>query len=127
MQLVSRERQIRKALKIISGQRVVMVLQPGNVLVIENSPNPGEWFDAAVQTCRIRGWVEVLHDGIPSAELKFRGGSPDWAQPEPKVHYRLTDGGWNAIHRSHALLIVTVVLSALSLAAGAASVVLALR
>lgn len=51
-----RERQIRKALKIIAGQRVTMIVQPRNILVIEKSPISTEWFEVAVQTCRIRGW-----------------------------------------------------------------------
>ena len=122
----TRERQIRKALKIIAGQRVVLILQPGNVFVIENSPMATDWFEQAVQTCRIRGWVDVLHEGTPSAPLEFQGRKPIFDNPtKPTTFYRLTDGGWNAIHRSHALLIVTVILSTLSLAAGAASVVLA--
>ena len=127
-QSFTRERQIRKALKIIAGQRVALILQPGNVFVIENSPTSTDWFEQAVQTCRIRGWVDVLHEGIPSAKLEFQGRAPVFNnQTKPTTFYRLTDGGWNAIHRSHALLIVTVILSALSLAAGVASVVLAME
>jgi hypothetical protein len=101
-----------------------MILQPHNILVIENSPISTEWFEVAVQTCRIRGWVEVLHEGLPSAELCFDGGQPVSGPAHRKTHYKLTEGGWNAIRGTHALVIVAIVLSALSLAAGTASVVL---
>ncbi|MDM0075741.1 hypothetical protein QTH90_15165 [Variovorax sp. J2P1-59] len=119
-----RERQIRKALKIIAGQRVTMIVQPHNILVIEKSPISTEWFEVAVQTCRIRGWVEVLHEGLPSAELHFVKGQPVSGPAHRKTHYRLTEGGWNAIRGTHALVIVAIVLSALSLGAGVASVAL---
>ncbi|WP_162592888.1 hypothetical protein [Variovorax sp. PBL-E5] len=118
------EREVRKALKIIAGQRVAMILQPGNVLVIERSPTSTEWFEEAVQTCRIRGWVEVLHEGLPSADLDFHDQTPILGSARPKTHYKLTEGGWNAIRGTHALVIVAIILSALSLAAGVASVAL---
>lgn len=113
-----RERQIRMALKIIAGQRVTMIVQPHNILVIEKSPASTEWFEVAVQTCRIRGGVEVLHEGLPSSELRFDDGQPVAGPAQRRTHYKLTEGGWNAIRSTHALVIVAIVLSALSLAAG---------
>ena len=45
---------------------------------------------------------------------------------KPKTIYRLTEGGWAVIHRSHAWIIATFVISMLSLTAGVVSVVVAL-
>jgi hypothetical protein len=122
-----RERSIRKALHAIARQRVVLVLQPGNVLVVELSPPNEEWFDIAVRTCHIRGWVDVLHDSIPSGAVRYDGSKPVFpGEMKSKAIYRLTEGGWSVIHRSHAWLIATFVVGLLSLVAGIASVLVTL-
>lgn len=127
LETFKRERAIRKALRAIARQRVVLVLQPGNVLVVERSPLNEEWFDVAVRTSHIRGWVDVVHDSIPSATVQFEGGNLVFPQGmTPKSIYRLTEGGWAVIHRSHAWLIATFVVALLSLLAGIASVALSL-
>ena len=119
-----REHRVRKTLHAIARQRVAMVLYPGNVLVVEQSPPDEEWFDLAVRTCHIRGWVDVLHDSLPSGRLRYDGNQPVLPQEmKPKTIYRLTEGGWAVIHGSHAWLIATFVVSLLSLAAGIVSVV----
>ena len=119
-----RERAIRGALKTIARQRVALIL-PGNVLVLERSPPPTESFDEAVQTCLIRGWAEVLYEEMPSRQFEFQGKAPVYSETSTRPHYKLTEGGWNAIRGTHSLVIVAIVLSALSLAAGAASTWLA--
>lgn len=73
---IRKERLIRKALRAIARQRVALILKPGNVMVVENSTPDTEWFDLAVKTAHIRGWVEILHDSIPMGRLRFEGNTP---------------------------------------------------
>ena len=90
-----RERAIRKALHAIARQRVVRVLQPGNVLLVEQTPPNEEWFDVAVRTSHSRGWVDVLYDSIPTGAVQFEGSTPVIPQGmTSKPIYRLTEGGW---------------------------------
>lgn len=127
LETFKRERAVRRALHAIARQRVVLVLQPGNVLVVELSPPDEEWFDIAVRTCHIRGWVDVLHDSIPSGTVLYEGSNPVFpGEMKPKTIYRLTEGGWTVIHRSHGWLIATFLVGLLSLVAGVASVVVTL-
>lgn len=97
-----RERLVREALKGIAGQRAVGYLEPGNLLNVEGAPPQEEWFDLAVQTALIRGWVAVLYDAMPGAVVGQTAGA---FSPPPKytkqTTYRLTEGGWAALHRSH--------------------------
>ena len=118
-----REREIRKALYLIARQRVVMVFQPGNKCVIENSPVDVEWFEVAVLTAHVRGWVAVLHDAMPSGTVRYEGATPVFPkQMVPKTQYRLTEGGWSVIHRAHGWTIATFFVSVLAtLAAGVAA------
>jgi hypothetical protein len=104
---IRRERNIRLALHAIAQQRVATVL-PGNVVVIEMATPDAEWFDIAARTCLIRGWVEVLHDALPTGKLTFRGDEAVFpTTTTAKPMYRLTEGGWAAINRSHAWVIST--------------------
>jgi hypothetical protein len=124
---LKRERATRRALRAISRQRVALVLQPGNVLVVEQRPPNEEWFDIAFRTCHIRGWVDVLHDSIPSGSVGIDGGKPAFpAELKPRTIYRLTEGGWAVIHRSYGWLIATFFVALMTLVAGVASIVLAL-
>jgi len=113
-----RERAIRRALHAIARQRVVSVLT--------RSPPNEEWFDIAVRTSHIRGWVEVLHEAVPTGVLQGTGASPILPEIRLRTVYRLTEGGWAVIHRSHAWIIATFLIALLSLVAGVASVVLTL-
>jgi hypothetical protein len=125
--IIKRERTIRKALRAIARQRVALILQPGNIIVVEQSPPNEDWFDLAVRTCHIRGWVDVLHDSIPSGVVRYEGETPILPeQMKSKTIYRLTEGGWSVIHRSHGWLIGTFAVGLLSLFAGIASVVVTL-
>lgn len=101
-----------------------MILQPGNVFVIENSPTEVEWFQAAVVTARIRGRVDVLFDALPSGEVRMHGNTPVFPERvTPKAHYRLTEGGSSVIHRTHAWTVATFLVSFLALLASIVAVV----
>lgn len=113
----TRERQIKNALRAIARQRVALVL-PGDFPVIENAAPDTEWFDVAARTCLIRGWVEVLHHGVPTGKLEFQGSEPIFPQEmTAKPMYRLTEGGWSAMNRSHAWVIATFLVALVTLAA----------
>jgi hypothetical protein len=118
-----RERNIRHALKLIAKQRVVAVLQPGRVLVIENSPHP-EWFDAAIQTALIRGWVAVLHDAVPSGQRDTAQSALPQQMPSRTV-YRLTEAGWSVLHGTHGWTVATFVVSFLAMLAALVAIVVA--
>lgn len=104
-----REREIRLVLKRLAKQRVVTILQAGNVWVIEHAVSEkDDDVAAALRTCHMRGWVEVLEEAVPEAE--FNPNNP----PRPPIGgvaplYRLTASGWNALNRSHAWVISTFV------------------
>jgi hypothetical protein len=120
------ERQIRRALKAVARQRVAMVLQPENVLVVERSTPDEEWFELGVLTCQIRGWVEVLHENLPTGTVKFQGNDPKFPQEmKAKTHYRLTEGGWAILNRSHAWVLATFIVSAIGLVVALASLAVA--
>jgi hypothetical protein len=73
---------------------------------------------AAIATCQMRGWAEILHDALPSYEapedLDISKSKQKWG-----VVYRLTDAGWNSLHRTQGWLLATFVVSLLALAVGA--------
>lgn len=118
------EREIKRALRTIAGQRVTMIL-PGNFPLIENSPTHTEEFEIAVRTAHIRGWVEVLYEGIPSGQIQFQGNTPILpVQLTPKTHYRLTEGGWAVIHGTHTWVIWAFIVGFLSLVASVVGVLL---
>lgn len=75
---IKREWKIRRALHLLSKQRVVLVLQPGNVWVIEKAVQDNEDTDAALKTCYMRGWVEPLENSVPKGKLKDDGSSSRW-------------------------------------------------
>jgi len=113
----TRERDIRRALQAIARQRVALVL-PGDYPVIENAAPDSEWFDVAARTCLIRGWVEVLHHGLPTGKLTFQGSEPVFpTEIKAKPMYRLTEGGWSVMNRSHAWVIGTFLVAVATLAA----------
>lgn len=121
-----RERQVRRALKAVARQRVAIVLQPGNVHVIERGTPDEEWFELGIRTCHIRGWVEVLHESLPTTTVRFQGNHPLISQDaKAKNHYRLTEGGWAVLNRSHAWVLATFLVSTVGLVVSIASLVLA--
>jgi len=122
-----RERQIRNALRAVARQRVTLILQPGNVMVVELCPPDEEWFHEAMQTSLLRGWVAVLHDGIPTGEISTIGGVPQLPQrTQPETMFRLTEAGWAALNRSHEWVVATFAVAAVTLAATIGALVLTL-
>jgi len=115
-----RERFIRKILRRLSQQRVVVIRQPDNVWVIEKAVmvDEDERVIAALHTCNLRGWVEVLSNAIPHGKL-----TPEGKLPEGSLYsgvaplYRLTEAGWSVIHRSHEWVVATFVIVAITLIA----------
>ncbi len=113
-----RERFIRKTLRRLSQQRVALVLQPGNVWVIEKAVSESEEVVAALRTCNLRGWVEVHSNAVPRGELTPEGKLPE-GLPMSGVApvYKLTEAGWNVIHRSHEWVVATFVVVTITLIA----------
>ena len=115
-----RERFIRKTLRRLAQQRVALILQPGNFLVVEKAVmvDEDEGVMAALQTCNLRGWVEVLSNAIPHGKL-----TPEGKLPEGSLYsgvapvYGLTEAGWSAIHRSHEWVVATFVIVTITLIA----------
>jgi hypothetical protein len=66
---LQRERSIRRILRKLARQRVAMVLQSGNVCVVEKAVEDTAEMDAALKTCHMRGWVEPLENAIPKGKL----------------------------------------------------------
>jgi hypothetical protein len=102
----------------MARQRVGMILQPGNVWVIERAVPAGERTAAALRTCHLRGWVEIVENAMPAGDLTSDGRIPDgqlFTRAEPM--YRLTDSGWGVIHRSQTWVIATFLVALLSLTA----------
>jgi hypothetical protein len=114
-----RERTIRQTLRKLSRQRVKLVLQPGNVWVIEKAVNITAETDTALKTCHMRGWVEPLESAIPQGKLTPDGRLP--ANFEFGPVYKLTSAGWSVIYRSNQLALIALVISAISLLVSVAS------
>lgn len=110
---IYREFQILYYLRAISRQRVSAVLQPGDVWLVENSPKSHAESQAILLTCQLRGWVEPMFDDpVPHGQLTPEGKLPSGAlfqSSEPC--YRITDSGWNAIHRQHQLGLLAVLVA----------------
>jgi hypothetical protein len=91
-----------------------MVLQPGNVWVVENAIGDDEDADAALKTCYMRGWIEPLSNSIPKGSLNKDGTLPtgELFQRTGPV-WKLTDSGWAAINRAHEWTLIGVLLAAI--------------
>lgn len=115
---LKREWIIRRILRRLSKQRVALVLQPGNVWVIEKAVEDNEESDAALKTCYMRGWVEPLENSIPRGKLKEDGSLPDGNlyQSFGPV-WKLTDSGWAAINRAHEWTLISILVGALGILA----------
>src|SRR5258706_11066690 len=102
-------------LRGLARQRVVGVLTPGNVWVVERALQRDDDVRAALATCQMRGWVEVAEESIPHGPLGSDGTLSDPIFHGNEPTYRLTEGGWAVIRRSNALSLLGVVIAALSL------------
>jgi len=113
---MKREYSIYQTLRLLARQRVGIVLQPGNVWVIEKAMPHTEQNNENIQTCLMRGWVEVLHESIPTGKLNVDGLPDGRGFDGVETIYRLTDSGWNAIHRTHVMVLLGIVVSLMSVA-----------
>jgi hypothetical protein len=104
---MGREMFIRSVLRRLAKQRVAMILQPGNVWVIEKALAEDDHVDEALRTCYLRGWIEVLDNAVPTGTLKPDGTLPEQCVTHIKPMYRLTDSGWTVIHGTHAWIVMT--------------------
>ncbi len=123
------ERDIRLTLKRLAGQRCALVLQPGNVWVIENALGYSEQIEAALNTAHMRGWVEQIHNAVPSGTLGPNGELPPPDKLVTRISplWRLTEGGWAVVNRSHGWALAAIVISALSFAVSVSSLVLSIK
>jgi hypothetical protein len=111
-----REHAIRQTLRKLSRQRVALVLQPGNVWVIEKAVKTTAETDTALKTCHMRGWVEPLESAIPQGKLTPDGRLPaNFKFEGTGILYKLTSAGWSVIYRSYQLALIAVVISVISL------------
>ncbi len=111
-----KEWRIRRVLRKLSKQRLALILQPGNVWVVERAVEDNVFTDMALKTCFLRGWAEPLENAIPTGNLTPDGKLPN-AQIFDRVKplYRLTDSGWNVVHRSQLWVMVSLFLALLGL------------
>lgn len=103
---------IYRTLKAVSRQRVALILQPGNVWVIERAIPDDEKTEANLRTCHVRGWIEPIENAIRKGRLTSDGNLPEgniFSEIAPL--YRLTDSGWNAIHRTHVIALLGLIAS----------------
>lgn len=114
-----RERKVRRVLRGLARQRVALVLQPGNVWVIECALEHDDDVEAQLRTCLMRGWVEVLQEDMPVGKLTATFELPSGPLFTDRNHlYRLTDSGWAALNRAHAWTLVNTLFAAAALVAG---------
>jgi len=124
---INSESDIRRTLKRLSGQRVALVLQPGNVWVLDNAVEDNDETDAALKTAYMRGWVEPIENAVPRGKLM-----PDGSLPSGNLFqgvgplWRLTEGGWAMLNRSHWWVLFAIAISVLSFAVSVGSLVLTL-
>lgn len=118
-----RERKIRHTLRKLSRQRVALVLQPGNVWVIEKAVAEDADTDEALKTCHMRGWIEPLADAVPRGRLASDGTLPaDFKFKDAGTIYKLTSAGWSVVYRSYQLAMIAVLISIVSLTVSIANV-----
>ena len=119
-----RERVIDKTLRKLSRQRVAVILQPGDVWVVEKAVGYDDETDAALRTCYLRGWVEPVAQAVPKGELTPEGelpAGPPFTRRGPV--YRLTEAGWAAINRSHRWVVASWLVALVSLVASVVGIV----
>jgi hypothetical protein len=117
---------ILRTLRRLADQRVVMVLQPGNVWVLDRALDASDDEHAALRTCHMRGWVEPLvESAVPHADISALREEGDIRVTSSSIVYRLTDSGWNAINGTHNWVIRTYAVSLLALIVAVAALVVA--
>jgi hypothetical protein len=116
------ERLVYRTLRRFAQQRVRTILKPGNVWVVDRAIKAHDDLDAALATCQMRGWIEVLLDNVPHGRLGPNASLPSQLFDGEASLYRLTDAGWAAIHRAHLWNLVSVGIAVLSLIAAVAAI-----
>jgi hypothetical protein len=58
-------------------------------------------------TCQMRGWAEPIADAVPAGDLTKSSEMPDPLYNRREAAFRLTEAGWNVIHREHGWLLFT--------------------
>lgn len=121
------ESDIRRTLKRLSRQQVALVLQPGNVWVIERAVEDNEQTDAALKTAYMRGWVKPIENAVPRGRLEPDGSLPsgDLFQGVGPL-WQLTEGGWAVVNRNHPWALFAILISVLSFAVSVVSLMVAL-
>lgn len=71
---LKREWRIRRVLKKLSRQRVVLVVN--GIWVIERAVMETEETDSALMTCHMRGWIEPIEQSVPHGRLAPDGSLP---------------------------------------------------
>jgi len=113
---IKREWNIHKILRQLSRQRVGIVLQPGNVWVIERAVTETDKTEAALRTCYMRGWIEPLQDAVPQTNLNEDGSLPSGStHNRVGTLWKITDSGWSAIHRDHEWTLIGILIGAISI------------
>lgn len=113
-----KERQIRHTLRQLARQRVAMILQPGDVWVIEYAVRSDAETNPALLTCRLRGWIEPVENAIPHRPLAADGSLPSGPLfDEVAPIYRLTDSGWSVVNRAQLFVLASALIAAVTLIA----------
>lgn len=108
---------IHRLLRRLAKQRVGLVLQPGNVWVVEFAVEDTEETDALLKTCFMRGWVEPLQDSIPKGRLSPDGSLPSGPMFQSRGPlWKLTDSGWAVIQRRHEIMVLGIFVAVLGVA-----------
>jgi hypothetical protein len=110
------EAQVKSALTALAQQRVRLIVQPGNVWIVDRSPVHTQEFNSAIATAMIRGWVTTIANAVPSAQLGPNGELPSGFSGVEPI-YQLTSAGWDAIHGIHLLLKQTFLVAVATLVA----------
>ena len=111
---LKREYSIYKTLTRISKQRVVLLLEQGNTWVVEQALLDTSQNQANITTCIIRGWVDLLHESVPSTNIDNNYGLTKRLEFNNNQDiYKLTDSGWNAIHRTHVITLLGIIIALL--------------
>lgn len=103
---------IHRLLRQLAKQRVRGVLPPNNVWVLEFAVQDTEVNEALLYTCQLRGWVELLHESVPTGHLNSDGSVIESMPLNSKSHiWKLTDSGWAAIQRRHEITILGILIA----------------
>ncbi len=117
-----REPEILRTLRHLARQRVALILQPGNVWVIEGALTVDDQVRADLRTCLLRGWIEGASGPIPTGPVNKDGSIPgQWPKSLDPV-FKVTAAGWVVIQNTRTLLTLKVLVAILSVAASIASV-----